>query len=52
MPAHDGVWLDDDERRAPVPPRVGEEHPKQSISIAEWRTLDGTFEHLELLTEC
>ena len=24
MPAHNRVWLDDDERRAPVPPSVGE----------------------------
>ena len=50
MPTHDGIRMDDDQRRAPFSPRVGEQHPEQSISIAEWRTL-GTFEHGQLLPE-
>ncbi len=40
MPAHDRVRLHDDQGRAPISPRLGEPHPKQSISRAELRTLD------------
>jgi hypothetical protein len=32
MPAYDGIRLDEDERLAPVPPRVGEEDPEDSVA--------------------
>ena len=49
MPAQDGVRPHDDQRRAPVPPGMGEQHPKPSISTAERGTLDGAPEHGQLL---
>ena len=52
MPTHDGVGVHDDQGRAPIPPRVGEQHPKQSISVAELGTPHGALEHGQLLTEC
>ena len=52
MPTHDGVRVHDDQGCAPILPRVGEQHPKQSISVAELRTPHGALEHGQLLTEC
>ena len=52
MPTHDGVRVHDDQGCAPIPPRVGEQHPKESISVAELGTLHGALEHRQLLTEC
>ena len=37
--------------RAPVPPRLGEEDPKQSVRRAELRTFDRARQHGQLLTE-
>ena len=37
---------------SPIPPRVGEQHPKQSISVVELGTPHGALEHGQLLTEC
>ena len=51
MPPHHGVGLDEHERRAPLPPRLGEEDPKQSVSRAELRTLDRARQRGQLLTE-
>jgi hypothetical protein len=34
MPTHDGVRVHDDQGCAPIPPRIGEQHPKESISVA------------------
>src|ERR1700688_4848568 len=51
MPTGDRVRLHDDQGRTPVSPRVGEQDPKQSISVVEWGTLGGTLEHRQLLTE-
>jgi hypothetical protein len=39
MPAHDRVRLHDEQGRAPISPRVGEQDPEQSIVVAELRTL-------------
>src|SRR5436190_6004198 len=52
MPTHDGVRVHDDQGGAPILPRVGEQHPKQSISVAELGTPHGALEHGQLLTEC
>ena len=43
--------LHDDQGRAPVPPGMSEQHPKQSISRTEWQMLDRALEHRQLLTE-
>ena len=51
MPTHHGVRVHDDQGCTPVPPRVGEQHPKQSISVAELGTFHGALEHRQLLTE-
>jgi hypothetical protein len=51
VPAHDRVRLHDDQGGAPISPRVGEQDPEQSISVAEWGTPGGTPEHRQLLTE-
>ena len=45
MPTHDGVRVHDDQGGAPILPRVGEQHPKQSISVAELGTPYGALEH-------
>jgi hypothetical protein len=42
----------DDLGCAPILARVGEQHPKQSISVAELGTPHGALEHGQLLTEC
>ena len=52
MPTHDGVRVHDIRGCPPIPPRVGEQHPKQAISPAELGTTDGALEHGQLLTEC
>jgi hypothetical protein len=51
MPSHDCVRLHDDQGRAPLLPRFGEQHPKQSIARAEWRTPDRAPEDGQLLTQ-
>jgi hypothetical protein len=51
MPADDRVRLDDDERRAPVPPDVGEQHPQQPIAMPEVGMLDCAPERRQLLTK-
>jgi hypothetical protein len=52
MPTVDGLGLHHDQGGAPIPPRVGEQHPKPSISVAEWGTRHAAPEHGQLLTEC
>ena len=51
MPSQDRVRLHDDQGHAPIAPRVGEQHPKQSVARAELRTLDGSSKDRQLLTE-
>ena len=51
MPTDHRLGLHDDQGRTPVSPRVREQHPKQSISRTEWRTLDRALEHRQLLSE-
>jgi hypothetical protein len=52
MPTHDGVRVHDDQGCASVPPRVGEQQPKESIALADLGTVHGALEHRQLLTEC
>jgi hypothetical protein len=51
MPAPDRVRLHDDQGRAPISPRLGDEHLKQSISRAELRTRDCAPKDGQLLTQ-
>jgi hypothetical protein len=51
MPSHHGVGLDEDERRAPVPPRLGQYDPKQPIPPPKLRTGARAFQRAELLAE-
>jgi hypothetical protein len=52
MPAHDRVRVHDDQGCTPIPPRIGEQHPKTSISVAELGTLCSALEDRQLLAEC
>jgi len=51
MPSHDGGWLDDHQRRAPVPPRVGEPDSEQPVACAEARTPGRAFQRRQLLSQ-
>ena len=51
MPSHHGVGLDEHERRAPVPPRLGHYDPKQPISPPQLRTGACASQRVELLAE-
>ena len=51
MPSHHGIGLDEHERRTPVPPRLGQYEPKQSIARAELRMADRAFQRVELLAQ-
>jgi len=51
MPTHNRVRVHDDQGGAPIPPRLGEQHPKQSISVVELGAPRGALEHGQLLTE-
>src|SRR5712691_7543733 len=50
-PTDHRLGLHHDQGRTPAPPGLSEQYPKQSISWTEWRTLDRTLEHRQLLTE-
>jgi hypothetical protein len=51
MPLHHGIGLHEHKRRAPVPPRPGQQDPKQPISPSEVGTADGASQRVELLPE-
>ena len=51
MPTHDTVRVHDDQGCSPISPRVGEQHPKQSISVPKSGPLHGAVEHRQLLAE-
>jgi hypothetical protein len=51
MPSHHGVRLDEHERGAPVPPRLGQDDPKQPVPFPQLRTRAGASQRIELLTE-
>ena len=51
MPSHHGIGLDEHERRAPVPPRLGQHDPEQPVAPPELRTRDAAPKRMELLTE-
>lgn len=51
MPSHYGIGLDEHERRAPVPPRLGQDDPKQPISPPELWPTHCAFQRVKLLAE-
>ena len=51
MPSQDRVRLHDHQRRPPLAPRVGEQHPKQSVAREEPLTLNGASKDRQLLAE-
>jgi len=51
VPPHHGVGLDDDQGGAPLPPRLAEEDPKESVPRVEFWSLDRTRQRGQLLTE-
>ncbi len=51
MPTNDRVGLHDDQCRSPIPPRLRQQDPKQSIARAEVRTPDRAPENRKLLTQ-
>ena len=51
MPSHHGVGPDEHERRAPAPPRLCQDDPKQPVARPERRPGAPAFEGVELLAE-
>ena len=51
MPTHDSIGLHKNQGRSPIPPRLGEQDPKQSIARAELRMPDRAPENGQLLTQ-
>ena len=51
MPADHRLGLHDHQGRAPIPPGLGGQDPKQPIGCAERRPPDRAPEHGQLLTE-
>src|SRR3990172_2078081 len=51
MPAHDGIWLDDDEAGSPVLPVAGKPDPQDPIPRAKTRALDRAPEDGELVAQ-
>jgi hypothetical protein len=51
MPPHDGVRLDDEQSGAPLPPRLGEQDPEESVPRAERWTRARALQCGHLLTE-
>ena len=51
MPPDDGIRLDEDQGPAPVAPRVGKDHPEESIGRANVRPVDSAPQRHQLLTK-
>jgi len=51
MPAHDRVWLDDEQGAAPLPPAPGERDPKESVTWAKMRAFCAARQRGHLLTQ-
>ena len=51
MPAHDRVWLDDEQGAAPLPPGLGEHDPKESVTRAKMRAFCAARQRGHLLTQ-
>jgi hypothetical protein len=51
VPSHHGAGLDEHEWRAPAPPRLRQDYPKQPVARPEMRPGAPAFECVELLAE-
>ena len=52
MPGNDGLWFDDDERRAPLVPDTGQPHPQQTVRLSESPPLRARpVQHLQLVPQ-
>ena len=51
MPAHDGLWLDDDEHLRPAGPNTSECRPEDSVQRTQPRARTPALEHRYLLPE-
>ena len=51
MPPQHRCWLHDHQGGAPLPPRVGEQYPKEPISWVELRAFTDTRQRGQLLTK-
>jgi hypothetical protein len=51
MRTHDGVRAHHDQGCSPISPGAGQQHPKQSIWVAQLGTAHGALEHGQLLTK-
>ena len=49
LPAHEGVWLDDDESGSPATPQFGKPDPEYAVSVAEAAPFGGMADEGELL---
>ncbi len=51
MPADDGLWLDKDQRFSPIVEKSYKHDPEEPISILEARSLNTSFQDIELIPE-
>jgi hypothetical protein len=51
VPPHHGVGLHNDQGGTPVPPYLGEQNPKESVTLAEFWTLGRAPQGGQLVTE-
>ena len=51
MPAENGLWLDDQEGRAPLTPNSGEPDPEEAISLPQLRSRMAAMINGQLLSE-
>jgi hypothetical protein len=52
MPSDRGLWLHDEQRHAPVPPKAGKANPKQSVCGVKTKpTALRPYQDCELVTE-
>src|SRR5260370_40350848 len=51
MPFDNCLWLNDDEDRAPVAPQMRQGDPKQTIATTKPRSIRGTLQNQQLLTQ-
>jgi hypothetical protein len=51
VPADDGLWLDKDQRFSPILPKSYKYDPEEPISILEARSLNISFQDIELIPE-
>src|SRR5271157_318662 len=52
VPGHDGLGLDDNQRRESVSPKVGQTYAQQAVPCGQFRALSlGPMKHIDLMAE-